>query len=112
VEHIYTLLISEFKAVVPSLTLQIVQRSAGQPQDLQSVLVKEAAYCALGLGAYHLFDYCDFDSMLINHLVPEAHSTNPQYVNSSFFYYFFLLSLRFALIFLYNDLATSLFGEE
>jgi len=64
--------------VVPALTLQAAQRFSGQPQDLPSILVKEAIYCALGLGAYHLFDFFDFDSLLVTHLVLEAHSTIPK----------------------------------
>lgn len=50
--------------------------------DLQSVVQKEALYCAIGRCATRLKDVIPFTQWLEQTLTVEAHDTNPKYVTT------------------------------
>lgn len=43
-----------------------------------NLLVKDAIYCAVGLGSHELYDVLDFDSWLVNNLLIEAANNDPR----------------------------------
>ncbi|KAF8076536.1 armadillo-type protein [Lyophyllum atratum] len=66
--------------VTPLLESTFKQIAARPPSgDLQSVLQKEAIYCALGRCATRLKDVIPFNDWLEHTLIPEARDPNPSY---------------------------------
>lgn len=54
--------------------------SADTPtNDLESILAKEAVYCAVGRCAHRLKDQIDFNAWLSTNLITEAQSQDPKY---------------------------------
>ncbi|XP_059176481.1 importin-11-like isoform X2 [Physella acuta] len=79
-----TLFLTIFKAFRLSLTpilLEMVQAVQGpcDPDNLAAVLRKDAAYNAVGLASFDLFDEIDFDSWLTTHLLQELQIKQKSY---------------------------------
>jgi len=79
-----TLFLTIFKAFRLSLTpilLEMVQAMQGpcDPDNLAAVLRKDAAYNAVGLASFDLFDEIDFDSWFTNHLLQELQVKHKSY---------------------------------
>ncbi|RHZ44599.1 hypothetical protein Glove_718g39 [Diversispora epigaea] len=49
------------------------------PSQTNNLLLKDAVYCAIGLGAHELYDELDFDSWLVNNLLVEVANNDPNY---------------------------------
>ncbi|XP_012942542.1 importin-11 isoform X2 [Aplysia californica] len=79
-----TLFLTIFKAFRLSLTpilLEMVQAMQGpcDPENLAAVLRKDAAYNAVGLASFDLFDEIDFDSWFTSHLLQELQVKHKSY---------------------------------
>ncbi|CAG8790812.1 14580_t:CDS:2, partial [Acaulospora morrowiae] len=44
-----------------------------------NLMLKDAIYCAIGLGAHELYDELDFDSWLVNNLLVEIANNDPSF---------------------------------
>ncbi|KAJ3319161.1 Importin-11 [Blyttiomyces sp. JEL0837] len=71
-------LMKQARALVGPQIIQMLQQAAEvtPAADLKSILLKEAIYSAVALGAYELHDYMDFDSWLDSKLMSEAQIGN------------------------------------
>ncbi|CAG5125621.1 unnamed protein product, partial [Candidula unifasciata] len=79
-----TLFLTIFKTFRLSLTpvlLEMVQAVQGpcDPEDLAAVLRKDAAYNAVGLASFDLFDEIDFDTWFTTHLLQELQIKHKSY---------------------------------
>ncbi|CAG8490758.1 5104_t:CDS:10 [Diversispora eburnea] len=50
-----------------------------EASQTNNLLLKDAVYCAIGLGAHELYDELDFDSWLVNNLLVEIANNDPNY---------------------------------
>ncbi|KAH9500905.1 Importin-11, partial [Bulinus truncatus] len=79
-----TLFLTIFKAFRQSLSpvlLEMVQAAQGpcDPDNLTALLRKDAAYNAVGLASFDLFDDIDFDTWFTTHLLQELKVKNKSY---------------------------------
>ncbi|CAG8586179.1 1331_t:CDS:10 [Paraglomus brasilianum] len=81
-ERVAMELFAQFRAALSPLILKLLE-SAASASDPSSLLLKDAVYSAVGLGAHELYDALDFDSLLVNHLVMEAVNTDQSVVDRS-----------------------------
>lgn len=79
-ERVLMQLCSQYdQVVIPLLEDIFKQVAAKRSVDLQSVVQKEALYCAIGRCATRLKDVIPFTQWLEQTLTVEAHDTNPNY---------------------------------
>ncbi|TFK75774.1 ARM repeat-containing protein [Pluteus cervinus] len=79
-ERVLMQLNNQYSQYVTPLLASTFEQVAGQPSvDLESVLQREALYCAIGRCAPKLRGVIPFDQWLERTLVAEAKSTNPNY---------------------------------
>ncbi|CAG8776709.1 11039_t:CDS:2, partial [Cetraspora pellucida] len=68
-------LLSQYRDTLSPKIVKLIENVAkSQTCDL---MLKDAVYCALGLGAHELYDELDFDSWLVNNLLIEVANNNP-----------------------------------
>jgi hypothetical protein len=74
-----TLAMQYSKYVVDLLKKTLMQAIETPATTLDSILAREAIYCAVGRCAHRMKDNIDFNAWLSNVLVPEAQSQDPNY---------------------------------
>jgi len=81
VENLYLTLIKEFRETLTPAVLDIVREfsSSADPEDLKSILQKDAVYKAVGLASFDFYEEIDFDSWFTNQLLPELKITGSNY---------------------------------
>ncbi|KAI8737854.1 importin-11, partial [Biomphalaria glabrata] len=72
-ETLFLTLFKSFRQSLSPVLLEMVQEAQGpcEPDNLAALLRKDAAYTAVGLASFDLFDDIDFDHWLTTHLLPE-----------------------------------------
>ncbi|KAJ3517980.1 hypothetical protein NLJ89_g157 [Agrocybe chaxingu] len=79
-ERVLMQLCNQFPSFVVPLLVTTFEQLAPQPSvDLESVVQKEALYCAIGRCARRLKDHIDLQAWLERTFVPEARDPNPNY---------------------------------
>ncbi|OCH87913.1 ARM repeat-containing protein [Obba rivulosa] len=79
-ERVLMVLAGQYPQYVTPLIANVFEQVAGQPPtDLQSVIQREALYCAIGRCAHRLKDLIPFDQWLEHDLKAQARNTNPSY---------------------------------
>lgn len=79
-ERVLVQLCSKHSHFVTPLLIFTFEHVVGQsPSDIQSILQKEALYCAIGRCGIHLKDLLPFNKWLEHTLTSEARETNPSY---------------------------------
>ncbi|EXX76769.1 Kap120p [Rhizophagus irregularis DAOM 197198w] len=75
-EKVFTDLITQCRDLLSPKILKLLENAALTQSD--NLLVKDAIYCAVGLGSHELYDVLDFDSWLVNNLLIEAANNDPR----------------------------------
>ncbi|CAG8596026.1 7001_t:CDS:10 [Dentiscutata erythropus] len=76
-EKVFMDLLSQYRDLLSPKIVKLIENVAkSQTCDL---ILKDAVYCAVGLGAHELYDELDFDSWLVNSLLIEAANNNPNF---------------------------------
>ncbi|GFN82406.1 importin-11 [Plakobranchus ocellatus] len=80
-ETLFLTLFKAFRLTLTPVLLEMVQAVQGpcDPEDLGAVLRKDAAYNAVGLVSFDLFDEIDFDSWFTSHLLQELKVKHKSY---------------------------------
>lgn len=80
-ETLFLTLFKTFRLTLTPVLLEMVQAVQGpcDPEDLGAVLRKDAAYNAVGLVSFDLFDEIDFDSWFTSHLLQELKVKHKSY---------------------------------
>ncbi|GBC10855.1 hypothetical protein RclHR1_09960006 [Rhizophagus clarus] len=76
-EKVFTDLITQCRDLLSPKILKLLENAALTQSD--NLLVKDAIYCAVGLGSHELYDVLDFDSWLVNNLLVEAANNDPSF---------------------------------
>ncbi|UZO19815.1 uncharacterized protein OCT59_011086 [Rhizophagus irregularis] len=76
-EKVFTDLITQCRDLLSPKILKLLENAALTQSD--NLLVKDAIYCAVGLGSHELYDVLDFDSWLVNNLLIEAANNDPSF---------------------------------
>jgi hypothetical protein len=72
-EKLFMVLISQYRALIGPMVLQMLA-DAPEPNNMTNLLLRDSIYTAIGLGAYDLFDYFNFDEWVMQKLVNESQS--------------------------------------
>lgn len=75
-EKLFMVLVSKHRNVVTPLLITSLAIAA-EPTDIRSMLFRDSLYCAIGLGAYDLFEYLNFDDFVLRKLLAEAQTVSP-----------------------------------
>ncbi|CAG8494007.1 26063_t:CDS:10, partial [Racocetra persica] len=76
-EKVFMDLLSQYRDTLSPKIVKLIENVAkSQTCDL---MLKDAVYCAVGLGAHELYDELDFDSWLVNNLLIEVANNNPNF---------------------------------
>ncbi|XP_055894030.1 importin-11-like [Biomphalaria glabrata] len=80
-ETLFLTLFKSFRQSLSPVLLEMVQEAQGpcEPDNLAALLRKDAAYTAVGLASFDLFDDIDFDHWLTTHLLPELQVKHKSY---------------------------------
>ncbi|CAG8727291.1 11518_t:CDS:2, partial [Funneliformis mosseae] len=76
-EKVFTDLITQYRDPLSSKMLELLGNAALSQSN--NLFVKDAIYCAVGLGSHELYDVLDFDSWLVNNLLIEAANNDPSF---------------------------------
>ncbi|CAI2186080.1 9163_t:CDS:10, partial [Funneliformis geosporum] len=76
-EKVFTDLITQYRDLLSSKMLELLGNAALSQSN--NLFVKDAIYCAVGLGSHELYDVLDFDSWLVNNLLIEAANNDPSF---------------------------------
>jgi len=77
-EHLFLTLMEKYREWLPLDLIAMLQPVLqGQAKSLQEVLMKDACYLAMGLGAYQFYNNIDFGSWFTNNLVRELQNSDP-----------------------------------
>ncbi|KAG9306619.1 hypothetical protein G9A89_004816 [Geosiphon pyriformis] len=74
-EKLFMDLLSQYRQILSPLLIQML-RSVSSITEGKDLLLKDAVYSAVGLGAHALYDEFEFDDFLIHHLIMEAGNRN------------------------------------
>ncbi|KAF7790859.1 hypothetical protein EIP86_001817 [Pleurotus ostreatoroseus] len=79
-ERVLMVITHQYPSYVVPLLFNVFKEVVSKPAtDLQSILVREAVYCAIGRTCIRMRDVIPFDEWLSTTLIAEARETNPQY---------------------------------
>ncbi|RIB09431.1 armadillo-type protein [Gigaspora rosea] len=76
-EKVFMDLLSQYRDLLSPKIVKLIENVA--KSQTCNLILKDAVYCAVGLGAHELYDELDFDSWLVNNLLVEAANNDPNF---------------------------------